>query len=74
MRPFQFIEFFAADTQMVVKATIDTYEKDGDTFFRIHKMTVKGQVGDGWVKMTAKNPELQFGGKIRFRFPLLFKQ
>ncbi|KAK9888493.1 hypothetical protein WA026_000744 [Henosepilachna vigintioctopunctata] len=56
------------DTQMAVKMTMKTYEKDGDTYLRVDKMTVKGQVGDGWVKMTAKNPELQFGADLISNF------
>ncbi|XP_044752569.1 uncharacterized protein LOC123312284 [Coccinella septempunctata] len=65
--PLQSKGFFKGnftDTQMVVKATIESYQREGETYYRIHKMTVKGQVGDGWVKMTAKNPDLQFGADL----------
>ncbi|KAL3282191.1 hypothetical protein HHI36_005385 [Cryptolaemus montrouzieri] len=69
--PLQSKGFFKGNftnTQMVVKCTKKTYERDGETYLRIDKMSVKGQVGDGWVKMTSKNPEMQFAADLISNF------
>ncbi|XP_066247841.1 uncharacterized protein [Euwallacea similis] len=57
-----------SDIKFRVKTSFETYEKDADEYFRIRKISSKIVVSDGWIKLTAKNPDLQFAADIISNF------
>lgn len=69
--PLQSKGFFRGNftnVQMFIKGSLDVYEKDGDEYFKVRKVDTKIVVGDGWIKLTAKNPNLQFGADLISNF------
>ncbi|XP_019867007.2 uncharacterized protein LOC109595997 [Aethina tumida] len=58
------------DTQLYVKGSVRRYQKDGkgEEYFRVGKLNTKITVGDGHIKLVAKNPELQFGADLIANF------
>ncbi|KAL1490581.1 hypothetical protein ABEB36_013251 [Hypothenemus hampei] len=55
--------------QFYVKGSLETYKKkDQQEYFKVKKMTSKIVIGDGWIKLTAKNPQLQFGADMISNF------
>ncbi|CAG9768274.1 unnamed protein product [Ceutorhynchus assimilis] len=65
--PLQSKGFFKgnfSDIQFHVKGALDTYKRNGDEYFKVKKVSSKIVVGDGWIKLTSKNPELQFGADM----------
>ncbi|XP_066141332.1 uncharacterized protein [Euwallacea fornicatus] len=69
--PLQSKGFFKgnfSDTKFLVKGSLETYKKDANEYFRIRKINSKIVIGDGWIKLTAKNPDLQFAADIISNF------
>ncbi|XP_060517814.1 uncharacterized protein LOC132696795 [Cylas formicarius] len=52
------------DTQIHVKGSLETYQKDGVDYFRVQKLNSKITVGDGYIKLISKNPDLQLGADL----------
>lgn len=53
----------AGDTQIYAKINLKLEDKDGVQYFKVDRFLTKIRVGDGWVKLTSKNPDYQFAGK-----------
>ncbi|XP_030766708.1 uncharacterized protein LOC115890577 [Sitophilus oryzae] len=69
--PLQSRGFFKGNftnTQMYIKGSLETYEKKGEQYFKVKKVNAKVVVGDGWIKLNAKNPDLQLGADIITNF------
>ncbi|XP_076270148.1 uncharacterized protein LOC143202472 [Rhynchophorus ferrugineus] len=56
------------DIKLSVKGSLERYQKKGEDYFRVKKVNTKGIIGDGWVKLTSKNPNLQLGADIISNF------
>ena len=54
---------FSADIVFQIKANMKLQDKDNEKYFVIDKLLVKSRIGDGHIRMTAKNPQLQFAGE-----------
>lgn len=52
----------AANTQMYIKSSLETYTRDKEEYYRVRKVNTKIVIGDAWIKLVAKNPSLQFAG------------
>lgn len=60
------------DTQIYAKGNVKLEDKDGVQYFKIDKFQMKIRVGDGWMKLTSKNPDYQFAGEYMPAVPLKF--
>lgn len=54
---------FKADTQIYARGNLKIEDKNGVKYFKVDKFQTKIRVADGWVKLTSKNPDMQFAGK-----------
>ncbi|RZC39115.1 circadian clock-controlled protein [Asbolus verrucosus] len=56
------------DTQLYARGSVKIVDKDGVKYYRVDKLNMKIRVGDGEVKLTADNPDLQFGADLIANF------
>ncbi|XP_050309980.1 uncharacterized protein LOC126745968 [Anthonomus grandis grandis] len=70
--PLQSKGFFKGnitDTKFYVKGALETFKKDdGEEYFKVKKIVSKIVSGGGWIRLTSKNPNLQFGADIISNF------
>ncbi|KAH1024379.1 hypothetical protein HUJ05_003870 [Dendroctonus ponderosae] len=69
--PLQSRGFFFGNftnTQFSIKGGLQTYEKDGNEYFRVKRINSKIVVGDGFIRLTSKNPDMQFGADLIANF------
>lgn len=53
-----------ANIQMYMRAQFKKYKQADVEYFTVDKFDTKFRVGDGVIKIIAKNPDLQFTGNI----------
>ena len=69
---FSLIGTISADTTYNMRFGVKRVQRDGEEYFQIDKMSLKSRVGDGVIKLTAKDPEYQFAGVYNVVFDHIF--
>ncbi|KAJ8953215.1 hypothetical protein NQ314_007380 [Rhamnusium bicolor] len=54
---------FETNTEMYIRGSVKKYKRDGEEYLKTNKLYTKITVGDGHIKLTEKDQDLQFGGK-----------
>ncbi|KAG5895536.1 hypothetical protein JTB14_010680 [Gonioctena quinquepunctata] len=52
------------NTQMYIKGSLKKYTKEGVEYFRVNKLNTKITIGDGEVKLTSKDKDMQFAANL----------
>ncbi|XP_022919099.1 circadian clock-controlled protein daywake-like [Onthophagus taurus] len=56
------------DTTFNMKMSLKRIQKDGEDYLQIEKLLLKSKVSDGIIKLTSKNPDLQFAADLIANF------
>ncbi|XP_056647763.1 uncharacterized protein LOC130452479 [Diorhabda sublineata] len=56
------------DTKAQIKGSLKMYTKDGVDYFKVNKLALKVRIGDGYVKLTSKDKELQYAADLISNF------
>lgn len=65
--------FFLGDNTLDIKMSLHKIERNGEEYFKIKNLEVASIIGEGLIKLTPKEPELQFASKSRKKIRLILR-